>query len=59
MYEVSPERGYESLAGAAVAAVAPRREPEILVPAVGDDGAELGVHGAGLSIVDTVHVRVD
>jgi hypothetical protein len=58
MYEVSPERGYESLAGAAVAAVTPGRGPEILVPALGDDGAELGVHDAGLSIVDTVHLRM-
>ncbi len=58
MYEVSPERGYDSLAGAAVAAVALGREAETLVPALGDDGAELGVHGAGLSIVDTVHLRM-
>jgi hypothetical protein len=58
MYEVSPERGYNSLAGAAVAACALGREPEILVPTLGDDGAELGVHGAGLSIVDTVHLRM-
>jgi hypothetical protein len=59
MYEVSPERGYDSPAGAAVAAGAPGRELEILVPALGDDGAELGVHGAGLSIVDTVHRTMD
>jgi hypothetical protein len=59
MHEVSPERGYESPAGVAVAAVAPRRELEILAPALGDDGAELGVHGSGLSIVDTVHVSLD
>jgi hypothetical protein len=59
MYEVSRERGYESPAGAAVAAVAPRRELEILVPALGDDGAELGMHGPGLSIVDTVDLILD
>jgi hypothetical protein len=59
MYEVLPERGNESRAGAAVAAVARSREPEILVSALGDDGAELGVHGVCLSIVDTVHLRMD
>ncbi|MGH2893829.1 MAG: hypothetical protein ACRDPM_11290 [Solirubrobacteraceae bacterium] len=59
MYEVSPERGCESRAGAADAAGALTRELEIPAPAVGDDGAELVVHGVCLSFVDTVHLRVD
>jgi hypothetical protein len=35
------------------------RELEFPVPALGDDGAELGVHGAGLSVVDIVGLTVD
>jgi hypothetical protein len=58
MYEVSPERGPESTAGVS-AAVALGRELEFAVPALGDDGAELGVHGARLSFVDIVRSSMD
>jgi hypothetical protein len=54
-----PERGSESRAAVADAAGALSRELEIPAPALGDDGAELVVHGACLSIVDTVQLRMD
>jgi hypothetical protein len=62
MYEVSPERGYKSPTGAADAAGAAGalcRELDLSALALGDDGAELGVHGSCLSFVDTVHHRID
>jgi hypothetical protein len=59
MYEVSPERGCESRAGASDPPGALSRELEIPASALGDDGAELMVHGACLSIGDTVHLRMD
>jgi hypothetical protein len=59
MYEVSPERGCESRQGAAVSARTLDGELEIAGVALGDDRAELGVHGLGLPIVDTVYLRMD
>jgi hypothetical protein len=60
MYEVSPERGCESRADPVAAnAGALERALEIPLVALGDDGAELVVHGACLSMVDTVHLRMD
>jgi len=47
------------MAGDADAAGALGRELDLSAPALGDDGAELGVHGACLSIVDTVRLSVD
>jgi hypothetical protein len=41
--------------------VAPRAlEGALEIPgvALGDDGSELGMHGPGLLIVDTVHLRM-
>jgi hypothetical protein len=58
MYEVSPDRGYELRDAAAVAARALEGALEIAGVALGDDGSELGVHGPGLLIVDTVHLRM-
>src|ERR1700742_4738775 len=53
MYEVSPERGYQLVAPDG-SAVAGGLEPEVGCPALGHDGAELGVHRSVLSLADTV-----
>jgi hypothetical protein len=61
MYEVSPERGYESPgpALAPLSAAALSGEPEVLGPALGHDRAELGVHFSVLSLADTVPSRMN
>jgi hypothetical protein len=59
MYEVSPERGYESRTDPTAGAGTLEGALEIPGVALGDDGAELGVHGSGLSFVGTVHLRMD
>src|ERR1700744_2778891 len=59
MYEVSPERGCDTRAGGSVAAGAREGALEITDVGLGDDGAELGVHGSGLSFDDTVRLRMN
>jgi len=58
MYEVSPERGYDTRGGTSAAGPL-ERALEVADVAFGDDGAELGVHGSGLSLDDTVKLRMD
>src|ERR1700744_1905779 len=50
MYDVAPERGYDTRGGAD-AAGAVQGALEIADVTFGDDGGELGVHGSGLSFV--------
>src|ERR1700729_1077425 len=59
MYEVSPERGCDSRNVMLGATRALDRALEVAGVALGDDGGELGMHGPGLPVADTVHLRVD